>query len=660
MKQSLLLKMYVLAGILFVLSSAAYSQTVEQCKAQLQTARHDTTRLRLLTQLSYWCVMNNQYDSLYVYTQQVLSLATKLHSTFHLGRAYRYASYYYKAKLMFDKSEDALKKSYQSFQSLNDSKELIRVRQALVALSIDKGDLKQAATQVIDNIAFCDKHKLQSDKLSAYLQLGEIYQNLGNKPQQHHYLNLFIEGAEKSNELPKLILASQMKAIIYEDQGDYRKAWPYLKRAIQLSRRHILPSWTVGFLTDAASNLRKQNQSSVAISYLNEAFEVGKKMKDPTVVDGVWQELSRNELQLGHRPAALRAAQFGLSIAQLDGRAQNRLYALENLTNIQEATGHYREALQSYKAYKALKDSLFSVEKNVKIAQIQTQYDVAKKENTILLLNRNAQFQQEQFVVVNQQRLLFGLGVAVLLLIAALTGYFLRQSSQQNKEIQHRSQQLQQALQLRDKLFSILTHDLRSPVANLLFSLDLLQKNRFSNKRFAELKQQVNSVYATIDNLLYWALGQQNGLRARLVRVNLTELVNEVLDSFCGMITDKQLHVAVSHAQHENNVLADEKMTQISLRNIVHNAIKFSPPQGSITLTLEQKEGDVYLHIQDTGGGMEEPDAVLSQVGEPTVEQGTGLGLVVSEELMRQNQGSLSIRSQPGEGTTITLTFQAG
>ena len=648
---------------LLALTTLAHGQATDSLRRHLQTARHDTTRLRLYTELVNRYADQDKNDSAYVYLQKMRPLASRLNHTYYLGRYYHSLGLYYRKKGLLNQSLGELQRAMGFYQRVNDTARYGRVLYTLSVVYADQGDTKQALAQSFSNLRYYERHRNSTGTLNTYGLLQLIYTRSKNPKLRQYYTHQFIRLADKisENKLNNKYYGYEMLAPLYEDQGDYDRAWPYRKQMVQMARQLNNSNILVETLSYAAANLRHRNQAKAALPYLYEALSMSNRFSEDAIMNFTWKELSLTELQLGHPQQALAAAQRSLkSIRSSGGRAVDVPSILLNLSSVQEATGHYKEALLTYKEYDRLQDSLYNAEVSLKGAQIEAQYNLEKKENAILLLNKNAQLQREQFVVVNQQRLLFGLGVAVLLLIAASTGYFLRESNQQNKEIQHQSQKLQQALQLRDKLFSILTHDLRSPVANLVFSLDGLQKNRFSNKRFTELKQQVNGVYATMDNLLYWALSQQNGLRARLVTVNLTELVNEVLDSFCGMITDRQLQVAVTHAQYENNVLADEKMTQISLRNIVHNAIKFSPVQGSITLTLEQTESHVYLTIRDTGNGMKEPDAVLSQVGGPTSEQGTSLGLAVSDELMRQNQGSLSIQSQPGEGTTVTLTFRAG
>lgn len=660
MKRLIPLRIYTLASFLFVQSSTAFGQTIGQLKQQLQTARHDTTRVRLLYDLNRRYILAQQPDSMYWCAQQLLALATAHHDDFFLAKYYLVLRSYYHQKKLFDKSEQALKKVLQIFQSLKAVEHVANARLSLIALCTDKGDLKQAIALAMENIDYCTQYKLVEIRANTYVHLVNTYSKLQNDPQMLRYLNLYLADAKQSNDPDQLIMAYDWKAAYYEGHGAYAKAWPFRKRSVELARRFTMPSYTIETLRKAAINLRKRHQLQAAIAYLQEAFAVGKTMPDKAAVDIVWQELSQNELALKHYPAALQAAQAGLATARLDGRPQNRLDALQNLTAIQEATGHFQSALHSYKTYKTLQDSLFSVEKNVKIAQIQTQYDVAQKENIILLLNKNNQIQQEQFRIVSQQRLLFGLGLAFLLLISVGTGYFLRQISQRNKEISSRSEQLQQAVQLRDKLFSILTHDLRSPMANLLFSISLLQRNPAKTNGLADLEQQVNQVYATLDNLLYWSLSQQNGLRPNFVRFNLTELVNEVLADFGSMIASKQLQLTVQPDSQDNTVLADENMAQICLRNILHNAIKFSAEHGSINLTFAQGVETVSLIIQDEGGSMPQPKAVLSSGETSRSEQGTGLGLVVTQELMQASRGQLAIQSQLGQGTAVTLTFRAG
>lgn len=216
----------------------------------------------------------------------------------------------------------------------------------------------------------------------------------------------------------------------------------------------------------------------------------------------------------------------------------------------------------------------------------------------------------------------------------------------------NQAEHLQESNGLKDKLFSILAHDLRSPVASLKTTFLALKLRKREQQDIDGLEEQVDQLYFTLDNVLHWSLNQQNGLQVSPRLVVLRNVVNEVLAGFKGLIIYKELTILVDGPL----VLAslDETLLALVLRNVIHNAIKFTPPQGSIHISIYEEKDTTGITIQDSGVGME-----INQMDQPVslTGQGTGLGLRVSQELMSRNNGKLSIESQPEQGTTVTLSW---
>ncbi|WP_179830227.1 sensor histidine kinase [Spirosoma fluviale] len=233
-------------------------------------------------------------------------------------------------------------------------------------------------------------------------------------------------------------------------------------------------------------------------------------------------------------------------------------------------------------------------------------------------------------------------------------------------ELIRKNEQLTETNNIKDKLFGIIGHDLRSPVASLKTQLMGVQDGYIApqdfQQRTGQLMQMVDGVYLALDNLLHWSMLQRDHLLARPTQLNLTELMESVLHLYTAELKDKNLSLS-TYFQNAPTV-ADELQLQIVLRNLLHNAIKFTPQGGSIHISTGRQANSCWLSIKDSGVGMSftRPASLLGQVvpGRGTAgEKGTGLGLELCREFIRLNQGQLLIDSELGKGTTVTIHLES-
>lgn len=232
----------------------------------------------------------------------------------------------------------------------------------------------------------------------------------------------------------------------------------------------------------------------------------------------------------------------------------------------------------------------------------------------------------------------------------------------QNTQLVQQNEELKQLDSLKNKLFAILGHDLRSPIATLKILLqNVARNNTFSNavnEDYKRLRQMVDAVYITIDNLLNWATLQCDGALVRPKNIDLSEIVEMVLQLYETELQVKQLTVKAQLTP--TPAKADEHQLEIVVRNLLQNAIKFTPAGGLIQVSTRPANGQAMIVIQDSGIGMSineqaERNRVVSTRLGTAGEKGTGLGLVVCRELVRLNQGEILFDSVPGQGTTVTV-----
>ncbi len=237
----------------------------------------------------------------------------------------------------------------------------------------------------------------------------------------------------------------------------------------------------------------------------------------------------------------------------------------------------------------------------------------------------------------------------------------------QNSRIALQNKQLSETIRLKNKIFSVIAHDLRSPVVNILYMLNLLKEDEYKAKydEFANSSiQYAQQVISLLENMLVWGRGQQDKIKYSPEKHNLADIILTNLSIFKESADGKD--IAVNFTQMGNSVAyVDKDLLDIIIRNLLSNAIKYTPRGGRISILLKDKsytgEG-VLIKVCDNGIGISEEkqkDLLSSKEITSTPgtenERGTGLGLTLCQELVRINGGNLTIESREGEGSCLSI-----
>ena len=223
----------------------------------------------------------------------------------------------------------------------------------------------------------------------------------------------------------------------------------------------------------------------------------------------------------------------------------------------------------------------------------------------------------------------------------------------------------------KDKILAIVSHDLRSPFSSILGFCDLL-KNEYhtlSDKEKIEYIGFINDAAVQqlnmVNSLLDWSRVETGRIRLKFQQLNVGTIASEIMTSLLGLAKKKNIELCMTVPQ-TTIVNADEQLLRQLLTNLVGNALKFTPSNGTITIGLkEDSDEQLVLHVSDTGIGIPEKDLKkLFKVEEKYTRQGlqgevgTGLGLPMCYEIMKKHHGSIEAVSEEGHGTAFILTFQ--
>ena len=528
-----------------------------------------------------------------------------------------------------------------------------------------------------------------STQINDFVGIGFCYDNLGvvrfNQKQFDDALNYFKRAKdqfEKVNHQEGLSYAYNHICWVLVEKKEYSSALDYIQEALFIRRKiKASPEQICNTLGDMAIVQVALKKYSAAKISINEGIQLARKLNKPIIVSEQQLTLASLYLNNNQLDQAIAVAQSSYQIAQKTNYRLQRMKCASALAKIYEKQQKYDLAYPSLIEQYALKDSLFNEEINNKTANLEAKYEFDLKERQLLEFQKRQELENKRNL--DRERFLSSLLIAALLFVGVLA-FFIYQKrkqdkfineelvqknaeiSRQNQEIQEQTAQLAENNHFKDRLFSIISHDLRSPVVGLVGSLELVNEGLLSETEFRnmlpDLAHNINSIQSLLDNLLAWARTQMKGIAILPEAFHIRELLDEKISMFKKQIEAKDLNI-FNNIEPDLQVLADKNMIDLVARNLLSNAIKFSVPGGTITMTSSRQKGYSQICIADNGIGISADnlnrlfDAQTVSTKGTAGEMGTGLGLLLSKEFIEQNGGKTWGESVIGEGSKFCFTI---
>jgi signal transduction histidine kinase len=330
------------------------------------------------------------------------------------------------------------------------------------------------------------------------------------------------------------------------------------------------------------------------------------------------------------------------------------LFEKSLLTFKQELSGlteDYKKAFTYTKKLQNLEDSLYLIDYDKAVIDFEGKYlklktQEAERKTEVLSLKNKEQKQQSR---------LFMLMTASIGLLAILLGVLVAVYRSKTKREEAESS-------FKNKVISVLSHDIRTPMNQVQGVIDLMLENEDSfdvaKKLLPELRLSLQKSTEEVLTILEWARKELVGVEPVKSAFSLVEIVNEGVDFNKTLIEARNIQVEIDVHEH-CNVHADRNHTFIALRNILNNAIKYSLKHGTIVISCKVQEGTTRLSIQDFGKGMtvSVKDKLFTQGIGTDKASGSGIGLYLTKSLMDANGISIEVASEEGKGSTFTLIF---
>jgi len=509
----------------------------------------------------------------------------------------------------------------------------------------------------------------------AHLNIALFYKELGAYDAALAQMDEVIRIYARSTDSVQLAYVLNHQSDIFFRQQDYDKALHYAQQALQVVTALSAYQQIASFNNEMGRILAAKGEYKASLEHHLQSLDYYNQRDDKLGKTETTVLLAQTYLMLKDYPRALRFAQDGLSLAREIKRRKEAKEAGKVLADIYEAKGDYRSSLEYYKIYKEFSDSLFNDATRRQAFAMETRFEYERKE--ALLKEEAARKEILQQHIARNHALQTFIAILLILFLSVLAFILFRSRAEkqrtnqlletknreigrQKEEMEHQAVQLLLNNQQKDKLFSIIAHDLKGPLNSLKGLLDFLKEKSLSDAEIrsmmAELGRNVDYSAELVNNLLFWASSQLNGMVVTPVVLHLRQLTAETMILFAKQAADKQVTLN-NELGASLEAYADKDMIQVIIRNLFSNAIKFCRPGDSITVSGKIAGNAVEVCMSDTGIGIRED--VLEKINRKesittygtAKEKGTGLGILLCREFAGENKGRFWIESQWGKGS---------
>jgi signal transduction histidine kinase len=500
-------------------------------------------------------------------------------------------------------------------------------------------------------IRLISQKKLEMD--FPYFSMAHILEKQNKIEESIKYFKKGIETRLIHNEKGVAGIYSDLGNLFYYQQ-QYDSARSYYFKGYAIAQKYDLER-DLGYLSDNIGlSLYKQNKLKEALIWHHKGLKHRRKAQTTLDIIANLNNISKTYLALNQYDSAYQFAKesYQKSISFKDNEFLREV--TENLANIYAKKNNMDSAFFYEKlAYQYLY-SINEEQKKQSILGASSHIEAAKQV-----------FENELLKSKNNQLFWLGIILSIFLVSILSTGAYIFYQNKKQKKI---LEQLQEANATKDRLFSIIGHDLRSPIGSLKSLLDLVINKDITIDEFYQfsdsLKANTEHILFTLNNLLEWANSQMKGVYIQKQKLNLWNVAQENFELLLEFSKNKE--ITLTNLIDKNiEVNADINHLKLIFRNLLTNSIKFTEKKGEVIASSYLKDSFCVVSIKDNGIGMNENLAskifqskshYLSREG-TNREKGTGLGLMLCKEFIEKNGGKIWLETKENEGTTFFFSL---
>jgi signal transduction histidine kinase len=673
MKQ--LITLAVLCSSLF-----CFSQTneIDSLTIQLAYQKQDSSKVDTSLHLIKALYKSKNFKKALLYIDQTERLSKLLNHTKGIADVNYYKALIYSQKDDYYNAIDGYNKSRNYYRQLGDTLGIAKVNNSIGLIEIKRGNYSVGLENSLSAIQTFETRNLLDELSLAYNNLAEAYYNTHQVDKALEFNIKALNVREQLKDSSGIKNSTKNIAGLYSDRKEHRKAIEYYEKVLKLLNPKEDQAIRGEVLPRIGSEYLQFKDYDKAAEYLVEGLKFNRSIKND---DGILRTLNAiGELNMQQKKVKLAEIQLNEAYA-IASKIDNKPELLKNyrlLKELDSTNGRFQNAFFWQSKYYDLKTELDQA-KQPKIP-VETKIiksditDEAKNNEFNSIAKEEAEQKNEEEVkrlkTISYVLIAAFLIVSTILLLIYLkrqnTLKFNRELQEKNKQIQlqnkvfsEQTKNLEEINKVKDRLFSIVSHDLKDSISSIKGFIDLLKEDSISREEFynlvPELSENADNASSLLFNLLNWSKSQMQNLKPKPELFN----IQEVFHNKMALVEQKveQKRIVLIDESNRDFVYADKSMIEIVVQNLITNAVKFTRVGDVITISNTDHDGKSLICIEDTGVGISRENVdKLFQSGTFTTrgtnnEKGTGLGLSICKELVELNGGRIWVESTLNVGT---------
>ncbi len=538
------------------------------------------------------------------------------------------------------------------------------------------GESEKAVEKLINVVEIAENENQLKFLPRTYLLLAFAFRDVNKFDKAEIYFNKTIEISNKIGDSSDIHNALHEIGNLYNIKSDYKKAVEFHMKALEIRERQNIIGQLVYSYHDISFDYLAMDSLEIALKYAEKAEKYALQVSEKWVLISIYSNIVDIYTKLKRfKEGEVHLQKMQMLAEELNMKSTYQVL-YQSYYNFYKSQNQYEKALKYYELFIAYKDSISNEAIQKNISELDKKYETAKKDKEIMIIQERIKRQQVYILAA-----VFGFLIVIIFMLIIYRQYRQKKEAyqklenqnleilNQKEELKKLADELKELNATKDKLFSIIAHDLRSPFMGIQGFSDLLLNN-INNLNSTEIKEYIGYIDASAKNtldllskLLEWAKNQTGQISFNPINLKLEPVVNEILEVLYPSAKIKNIDINYSQSE-DINVYADLNMLKTILRNLIQNAIKFTNSNGLVNISAVKKSDCVEINISDNGMGMN--DYVKNNIFEidkkktskgTDDEKGIGLGLILCKDFIEKHGGKICVESELNVGSKFIIAF---
>ncbi len=610
---------------------------------------------------------HREFDKAEKYLAKAMSVSRRINYEEGIAHAQGMRGTLFLTKGAYDSAIYYFKKSLGYYELVGDTAFIAKMHNN-IGLSYDfMGKIETAISFYMKSLKAKQQLKDTIGIITCLNNIGISFFTLERYDEAIKYHKMCLPLEKKVNDVEGLVMSYLNIGETYRNAEEFDLALKYLISANEQNKR-VHNNYLQAMIYDNLGlTYMKLGQKEKALTFLKKSMEINLMINNKEALLSNYSSIADYYYNSGELDMA---GQYYIKVYDLSstiGFIKPASDAAKKLSEIFAKIPNYKRALHYHQIYSELRDSVISIESNKLINEMRIKYETEQKDNEIKLLNKENEIAEIKVRDSQKEKILYVTIAAVLLLVLILVFVLYHIKKRTGKLLKQKNDQLRVLNFTKDKFISILAHDLKNPFSGFVRMTHALNDNYHAIPEDKK-KQYINTLSVSAKklndllwNMLQWATIQNNLTQASRTKLNVNELVNEVID----LLSDFAKHnnsVIHNRVPEDLTIKADKTYLTIIFNNLLTNAIKFSDGENTVIVSTNVTDEFVEIAVSDEGVGMNKEDInKLFKLDEDPksignhAQKGTGLGLILCKDMLEKMNGTLKVESKVGVGSVFML-----